>query len=518
MLWQTEDMILKGNKKIEFFHTRVSPFCILQPKGKSLRCPMQDFLAHKTRSFSGLCWDVTFIFSHFKSSVMESRIVRKMLAICTAVIMFAVQAQAQNKEADKAKEALSKAMEQKDAAKRQDGINKAREMFQKAGLKPQEVGMILGDAYLEKGDLVNAANSYSTANKEDKKEGFKKVAEAYLANAFTGDEKAEAKAVNKSLDFYRKAGSAEEGARAIGDKYYEKGPGSYNKALDYYVMGKAEVKVEQIAKEYFDKGGDNEEKAAEVYLRLKTPVGYKKAGDIYFDRKQYQKAIDAYQAGNVSEGIKRYAEHLYSQNRNEEADNFIVKVAEVLATAKDDNGLEKLANEVTAKGSYSLAARIYDKAGNTTMSDKCNGYAKLIAFDLEGATQLFNNVGDAAMVKTIADNTKLLTPLKDVAENFDEIMKGAPFVTMIVDSVSGTSTPSASDQKTLEEYYKSVRDQIVKNVFDVSANMAKLTNPDLRKYAKLRFMRYGAIRKILDTDTFAIKKQKADIKVKDVIL
>ena len=180
--------------------------------------------------------------------------------------------------------------------------------------------------------------------------------------------------------------------------------------------------------------------------------------------------------------------------------------------------MEKLATESQKKGSYGLAARIYDKAGNSTLSDKSNGYAELINFNLDSAKIYFTNVNDAAMVKAIDDNTKILNVLKDIADNFDEVMKAAPFVTMITDSVTGQSTPSANDQKTLEDYYKSVRDQIVKNVFDVSANMAKLKSEDLKKYARIRFLHYGAIRKILNTDSFAIVKQKADIKAKDVVL
>ena len=449
---------------------------------------------------------------------MGSRITRNILSISIVMLLVICKASAQNKDVEKGKEALAKAMDQKDASKRQEMINKAREDFQKGGLKPAEVAVILGDTYLDKGDLVNAANSYSTASKEDKKTGFKKVADAYVETAFTGDAKAESKAVNKAMDYYKKADALKEGARNIGDKYYAKGVDGYGKALDYYIIGGADVKLEEIAKEYFDKGGDNEDRSAEVYLRMKSPEGYQKAGDIYFNRKEYAKAIDAYEKGNSADGIKKYADYLYSQNKNDEADNYYVKIAAIYATAKDDGALEKLATESQKKGSYGLAARIYDKAGNTTLSDKSNGYAELISFNLDSAKIFFNNVNDAAMVKTIDDNAKVLTVLKDIADNFDEVMKAAPFVTMITDSVTGQSTPSANDQKTLEEYYKSVRDQIVKNVTDVSNNMAKLKSEELKKYARLRFVRYGAIRNILDTQTFAIKKQKADVKVKDVIL
>src|ERR1035437_3352628 len=118
---------------------------------------------------------------------MKSRVTIKILALSMAMIMFLFQASAQNKDVDKGKEALKKALEQKDASKRQDLITKAREDFQKGGLKPQEMALIFGDAYLEKGDLQNAASQYGSASKEDKKEGFKKVADAYVEVAFSGD-------------------------------------------------------------------------------------------------------------------------------------------------------------------------------------------------------------------------------------------------------------------------------------------------------------------------------------------
>jgi tetratricopeptide (TPR) repeat protein len=449
---------------------------------------------------------------------MGSGITRNILTISVVMLLIIGKASAQNKDVDKGKATLAKAMEQKDASKRQELINTAREDFQKGGLKPQEVAIILGDTYLDKGDLVNAANSYSTASKEDKKAGFKKVADAYVETAFNGDEKAENKAVNKAMDYYKKADALKEGARNIGDKYYGKGIDGYSRAIDFYLIGDAQVKLEAIAKEYFDKGGESENKAAEVYMRMKTPEGDAKAGDIYFNRKEYAKAIDAYEKGNSADGIKKYADYLYSQNKNDDADNYYVKIAAIYATSHDDAALEKLATESQKKGSYGLAARIYDKAGNTTLSDKSNGYAELIAFNLDSAKIFFNNVNDAGMVKAIDDNTKVLNALKDIADNFDEVMKAAPFVTMITDSVTGQSTPSANDQRTLEDYYKSVRDQIVKNVYDVSANMAKLKSDDLKKYARIRFLRYGAIRKILNTETFTIVKQKADIKAKDVVL
>ena len=69
-----------------------------------------------------------------------------------------------------------------------------------------------------------------------------------------------------------------------------------------------------------------------------------------------------------------------------------------------------------------------------------------------------------------------------------------------------------------EDYYKSIREQIIKNVNDIAANYSKLSDVNLKKYVKNCFLKYGAVRSILDKETFAVKKQKQDVKVKDVVL
>lgn len=425
--------------------------------------------------------------------------------------------QAQNKDIDKGNDYLKKAMEQTDAAKRQELINKATESYTKGGMK-REMYALVGDAFLEKKDYTNASSNYARCDKEQKKEGMKKIAEAYVEDAFSGEEKSQAKNLKKAMDFYAKGDAAKEGARAIGDRFYEKGAAFYDKALEYYIMGDGAVKIEQIAKEYFDKGGDSEQKAAEVYLKLKTKEGYKKGGDIYYARKEYQKAIEAYLAGGVSDGIQKYADYLYNENRYEEADNLILKLADALSDKKDDDGLEALAKNVMDKNSFLLASKIYDKAGNMNMGDKCRAYDALIGFRLEEAKGLFNNIGDAASAKMITDNEKVLAPLKDIADNMEDLKKNAPFVTLLTDSVTGKSYPSPADQKMQEDYYKSIKDPVIKNVYDIAANFAKITNPELRRYLKQRFLMYGAVRNILDKDTLAVKKQKADIKAKDIVL
>jgi hypothetical protein len=442
---------------------------------------------------------------------------KKISIVACVVLMLAccVQLNAQNKDIDKGKETLKKAMEQKDAAKKNEMVQKAVESFQKGGMK-REMYALIGDAFLEKKDFTNAQSNYSRCDKPEKKEGMKKLAEAYVEDAFSGDEKNEPKALRKAMEFYGKAEATKEGARVIGDRFYEKGESGYEKALQYYIIGESAVKVEQIAKLYSDKG--DETKAAETFLKLKDKESAKKAGDIYYARKEYQKAIDAYLSGGVEEGVQKYADYLYSENRNEDADNLIMRLGDTYAEKKNDEANEKLAASVMNKGSYILASKLYDKAGNVSMGDKARAYDALTNFRLEEAKGLFNQINDAAMVKLITDNEKVLKPLQDLAETLEALQKNAPTLSMVVDSVTGVSTASSSDQKMQEDYYKSVREQIIKNVMDISTNFAKLTDPSLRKYVKMRFLKYGAVRNILDKETFAVKKQKQDIKIKDVIL
>src|SRR3982750_4820441 len=135
------------------------------------------------------------------------------IVACVALMLACcVQLKAQNKDIDKGKETLKKAMEQKDAAKRNEMVQKATESFQKGGMK-REMYALIGDAFLDKKDYVNAQSNYSRCDKPEKKEGMKKLAEAYVEEAFSGDEKNEAKALRKAMDFYTKAEAAKEGAR-----------------------------------------------------------------------------------------------------------------------------------------------------------------------------------------------------------------------------------------------------------------------------------------------------------------
>jgi hypothetical protein len=251
---------------------------------------------------------------------------------------------------------------------------------------------------------------------------------------------------------------------------------------------------------------------------MKNADGYRKGGDIYYNRGDYGKAIEAYVLGAYEPGIQKYAELLYTEHRDSEADDLIMRLGDAYAEKKNEDAIEKLAAQTMSKGSYMLASKLYDKAGNVTLGDKCRAYDAIVRLSMDEAKSLFGNIGDKAAIDAIVKDEKYLWLIKDQGDVMDELMRNAPPVNLITDSASGKSYPSAEDQKTQEEYYKSIREQIIKNCYDVSANYAKLVGPEIKKLVRQRFLRYGAVRNILDKETLAIKKQKQDIKVKDVIL
>lgn len=165
-----------------------------------------------------------------------------------------------------------------------------------------------------------------------------------------------------------------------------------------------------------------------------------------------------------------------------------------------------------------MATKIFEKAGNSSMADKSRAYDALLNFRLSEAKDLFTQTGDEAHAKMIESNLAVLTSLADLYDNFGQIKSGAPNINFITDSVTGVQTPSASDEALREDYYKSVKDQIVKNVNAVSTNYAKLTDPTLKQSVRMSFVKFGAIRSILDKDTLAVKKQKQDIRSRDLVL
>jgi len=426
---------------------------------------------------------------------------------------------AQNKDVDKGKELLTKAFDQTDNVKRGEIITKAREAFTKGGLKPQEVAVLIGDGYLGKKDYTNAATAYSSASKEEKKVGFKKLAYLQVDDAFqAADIKAETKLLKSAISFFTKADALKEGARAIGDKFFDRGADSYPKALEYYQTANAADKISTIAEAYEAKGADGEMQAAETYKLAKTPESFKKAGDIYYAKKEYGKAFDAYQSGNVVEGIIKYANHLVATGQNVEADNLYNRVADAFAEKENKAGLIKLADDLVSKHNYGTAVKLYNKAGEDLKANKYSAYEKLGTMDFEEAKALFTTSGDAAMAKAITDNTKQLAPLKDIYFNLQSIRDAQPNIGTETDATTGETKPNKDDVKSVADHYKTSKDQIVGQVYLLSTTVPKITNAELKKLIMEQFLSYPAVASILNKETFAIKLQKPQISVKDVYL
>jgi hypothetical protein len=58
----------------------------------------------------------------------------------------------------------------------------------------------------------------------------------------------------------------------------------------------------------------------------------------------------------------------------------------------------------------------------------------------------------------------------------------------------------------------------VDNVYKVSEHVIKIKNAELKKLMMQRFLKYKAVKNILDNTTFAKKVQKATATIKDVEL
>jgi tetratricopeptide (TPR) repeat protein len=433
---------------------------------------------------------------------------------CTLFLLASVQLSAQNKDIDKGKEKLKEAFKQKDAAKKGEDIQKAQELFQKGGLKQQAINAILGDAYLDEGDLSHAESKYGQCDKLTKADGYTKVGDAYVAQAME-NEKQESKLLDKAMKDYTKAGKFREGALGIGDKFYERGEKYYPKALDYYFKSTDTASVLKIARDYEKKGAEWVTPAFDLYKRAGL---FKKAGDLAWESKQYAKAYDAYSAGDITEGMRKCADMFYSLGQESEAQNIYIKMVESYTKTANIEAIERLATENVRFMNYGLAARIYDKAGNLNLAKKYYAYDKLMAMDLDSATLLFTESDQENLAKAIETNMKILLPLKDVKLQFDDWAKQQPNVGIEMDPETNMYKPVQKDEQMLVEYYKLIKDQIVDQCHIISRYIIQLKDPELKRVLMKRFLEYPAVGKVLDKDSFAVKLNRGSAQVKDVYL
>lgn len=437
----------------------------------------------------------------------------KKLFLLSALIFSLTTAFAQNKDIDKGKETLDKAFAQKDPAKKNEMIMKAQELFQKGGMK-REMNLLIGNAFLDHNDLVQASNYYGRCDKAEKAEGYEKLANAYVEAAFS-DEKTEAKNIKNAVNYYGKAGKAKDGAKIIADKYYEKGDKFLPKAVDFYLQASDTPSIEKMAKEFELKGGENAMQAVELYKRVGE---FKKAGDLCFDMKQYTKAYEYYSMGDETEGLRKVADKFYELGQETEAQNIFVKMVENYTKTANTEAIEKLGNENVNNMNYGLASRIYDKAGNLNLARKYQAYYKIMSMDFDSAKILLNANEETALAKAIDANMKFLQPLRNTKQQFDDWAAQQPYVSVELDPQTHVYRPVQKDEQMLVDYYKTIKDPIVDECQNISKNVNGITNPQIKAMMQRKFLTYPAVGKVLDKNTFAIKLTKATTQVKDVYL
>lgn len=437
--------------------------------------------------------------------------------IASCLTLSATNSNAQNKDVEKGKATLAKAFEQNDPQKKMELIQKADELFSNGGLK-REKYIIIGDAFLERNDLVQAANYYNRADKKDKLEGLKRVADAYSDQAFDAtDAKAEAKSLKSAINFYNKSGALQEGASGIGDRFFEKGEASYNRALEYYFLAKDTPSAEKVANSMIAEGGESADKAIDVLVLIGSKNALKKAGDLSFAKNLYEKALDFYKQANYTEGMRKCAEKFNELGKIAEAQNVYVKITENYRNTGNTDAIEKLATDNVNAMNYELASKIYDKAGRQDLANKYYAYYKFMELDLDSAKLLLNAIGETDLVAAIDANKRPLENLRAAQATLKDFAEQQPPVSMENDPATGKLRPAAKDESILIDYYKGIKDVIVETFHGVSKNVLALSHPELKRLLIKRFKEYPAANKVLDP-TFNIRLVKATSQVKDVYL
>lgn len=438
------------------------------------------------------------------------------LGVCF-LMFIGLSVYAQDKNTAKAEEALKKAVTQKGEDK-QDLLKKAEDLYVKSGLTQKDAYAKIADALVEAKDYTGAQTFYGRAGGDNKTEGFKKIADGYLEDAGSADAKNEPKLLKKVIDNYTKAKDPKTGYAKVGDYYMAKGPDFLQQALDNYEQGGASEQLTKIAEDFYSKGAEFYPKAAYAYEKTGTPEGYKKAGDIYWSIKDTSKAYAAYDKGNDMDGIKKYADALYAKGDVDAANAQYQKISDYYIANKNIDGLTKLAKAAFDKADYGLAAMYYEKMSDTKNAEKAQSYDALFKFDFDEAVKHFDASEDHETAKAIQDNLKVLQTLQPIIDEFELIKNNQPYVGSETNEVTGKKVENAKDKANFIAYYKAYISSVSDKVFQVSAAYAKLNNSTLKQVVQKRFLQYGAVRNLLNNDTFTKKKEKAQVKVDDIIM
>lgn len=440
---------------------------------------------------------------------------KKFYFIVLMTSCFAFTVQAQDKQMAKAATIVDKAVNETDKQKQNELLQKANDIYKDIKML-KEGAKVIGDAFFDKGDLTMAARFYVKCDKEAKKEGFEKVGKAYIDEAFN-DKKTEAKTMKKALDNLSKGIGMGDACRVIGDAYFDKGEEYYQSAQSYYLMGGAMEGIKRIADVYFE-NTNTKTKAADFYALMKTKEGYKIAGDIYFDKKDYGKAFEYYNLGGNVEGFKKYADAMFELGKLTDANSMYERVADSLKAKEKFDDLRTMATTSVQQGNYLLASKLYLKLADNSSAARYEAYDKLMNMSYFEARDILKKQNIMDLPKAIDASTMHLQNLQQYDMIFQDLQRGAPEIRMKEDPNTKEMVKDGNDVKAYDDYYIGAKDGIVDNVYKVSESIVKITNPELKKLMMQKFLRYHAVKRILDPNTFIKKLQKAQVTVADVYL
>lgn len=466
--------------------------------------------------------------------IIMKKVIHAVISCCLICVTF-THVGAQNKSIEKGKETLEKAFSQKDPQKRQAMIQKADALLTEGGLR-REKNLIIGDAFLDHGELVQAASYFSRCDKKEKADGLKRVGDAYVRLAFgeeVGDsdetlagaiirqrggegEKAEAKLLKSAVKYYTQSNSLRIGAKGIGDRYYNRGKEHFDKALEYYFVATDTPSAEKVVNTMI-RDGEPYDRVLDVLKQINSKNTLKKAGDLCFERNDYEKALDYYSQISHNAGMRKCAEKFNELGKREEAQSVYVRMADNYMKTANTEAVSKLAIDNVNAMNYELAAKIYDKAGNLFLANKYYAYHKFMVLDLDSAKLLLHQNGEGDLSKAIDVNIKPLNNLRVSELTLQDFVSNQPNVSMENDPATGKLRPSIKDESILIGYYKGIKDAIVGTFHSISRDVLAVNNPTLRKMLIKHFQEYPAGTKILD-DSFNIRLQKSTSSVKDVYL
>jgi hypothetical protein len=98
----------------------------------------------------------------------------------------------------------------------------------------------------------------------------------------------------------------------------------------------------------------------------------------------------------------------------------------------------------------------------------------------------------------------------------NDLSSAAPQYSMVFDKEKGREVIDPKEAPLVEDFYKKIKDNVVNNIYAIGINVNKITHPELKNMMRARFMRYMPVPRILNKDNFAVKLQKAQVKLTDV--